>query len=152
MPLDILDLDDVRIASPCSMRWEDMTGGDRIRFCAACQKNVFNLSGMKRIEALELLRGAEGRVCARFYRRKDGTVLTTDCPIGLALAARRAKRAVLGVVVSTLGAVGAVLAFLAQSPARRVVDVAPVQRTVAVATRHVEETHAKLIVPEPPHE
>ena len=152
MGLPILELDDIRIASPCTMRWEDMTGGDRVRFCAACQKNVFNLSDMKRGEALDLMRSTEGRVCARFYRRKDGTILTADCPVGLRLAARRAKRAILGATLSALGALGAVLALLAQTPARRVVDVEGMRRGVALTTHHVEEKHDKLIVPEPPHD
>jgi hypothetical protein len=39
---------------------------------------------MRRDEATALLQQAgKGRVCVRFYRRADGTVLTQDCPVGL---------------------------------------------------------------------
>src|SRR5262249_10788550 len=39
-------LDNVRIASPCHARWEDMVGNDRARFCGQCRKNVYNFSAM----------------------------------------------------------------------------------------------------------
>ena len=43
-----------------------MVGSDTVRFCASCQKNVYNLSGMQRDEAISLMRGTEGRLCVRF--------------------------------------------------------------------------------------
>ena len=147
-----LDLDDVRIASPCKMEWADMTGGDRVRHCAACQKNVFNLSGMKRHEAIDLLRATEGKICARFYRRKDGTVLTADCPVGVALLARKAKRAVLGACIATLGAVGAMLAFLASTTTTERVIPTAMRDAVTVKVQQLIEKKDELIVPEQPHE
>jgi hypothetical protein len=63
-----------------------MRGSDRVRFCARCKKHVYNLSGMTRDQAEDLIRQNEGGMCVRFYRRTDGTVLTQDC---LALAAMR---------------------------------------------------------------
>src|SRR5262245_30602687 len=36
----------LRIASPCSADWDEMTGDDRVRFCGRCRKNVYNLSEM----------------------------------------------------------------------------------------------------------
>ena len=138
MPLHILELDDIRVASPCTASWDDMTGGDRVRFCAACQKNVFNLSAMKRSEAQALVEASEGKVCARFYRRADGTVLTADCPVGLALVAKRARRMAAGAVATSLGAIAAVLAFLASTPMRRLVDVEGMRRAVSIAATHVE--------------
>jgi hypothetical protein len=144
--LDILD--DVRIASPCSARWEDMTGGDQVRFCASCQKNVFNLSGMKREEAIDLLRATDGRLCARIYQRSDGTVLSADCPVGLRLVARRAKRMAFGAIAASFGAVAAVLGFLASSPMRRVVDVEPVRKVIVEKTQQIEEAGSSL-VPDP---
>ena len=77
-----LALDQVRIASPCSARWDDMVGDDQVRFCGHCEKNVYNLSAMTREQAEALLREREGDVCARLYRRSDGTVITADCPVG----------------------------------------------------------------------
>ncbi|MHC5540977.1 hypothetical protein ACYOEI_22370, partial [Singulisphaera rosea] len=78
-----LNLNVLQIASPCQASWADMRGDDRTRFCESCSKHVYNLSGMTRAEALSLVEAAEGRLCVRFYRRADGSVLTADCPVGL---------------------------------------------------------------------
>jgi hypothetical protein len=76
-------LEDMRVAAPCPMSWEQMTGDDRVRHCQECKLNVYNLSDMTRREAESLISSREGRLCVRFYRRADGTVLNRDCPRGL---------------------------------------------------------------------
>jgi hypothetical protein len=76
-------LESLRIASPCSADWQDMGGDDRVRFCGRCEKNVYNLSMMTRVEAETLVAEKEGKLCVRFYQRSDGTVLTNDCPVGV---------------------------------------------------------------------
>lgn len=85
-------VDKLEIASPCSEEWDDMVGDERTRFCDSCRKNVFNISSMSGPEVEELIESAEGRVCVRLFRRHDGTVLTSDCPIGLAERAWRRAR------------------------------------------------------------
>lgn len=78
-------LEDLRIASSCKAKWEEMDGDDRVRHCFGCDKQVFNLSGMTRAEAIDLVKGQTGQsqtLCVRMYRRADGTVLTSDCPTG----------------------------------------------------------------------
>lgn len=88
-----LNIDRLRIATPCPMSWEQMAGDDRVRFCDHCQLNVYNISELTQIEAEALVASIEGRLCARLFRRTDGTVLTKDCPVGLrALRRRVAKR------------------------------------------------------------
>ena len=82
-------LDDVRVAAPCPASWEAMQGDERVRFCPQCKLNVYNLSGMSRREAEELVRSRVGRLCIRFYRRADGTLLTDNCPVGLRAARRK---------------------------------------------------------------
>ncbi len=104
----------IRIASPCTADWSAMSpadDADRVRFCAACRKNVYNLSGMPREEAEALIRAREGEVCVRLYRRRDGTVMTDDCPVGL----RRARRWLVGQLAGVTGAFGllAMMAVLA---------------------------------------
>ena len=80
-------LDSIHIASPCPARWEDMTGDNRTRHCAQCDLDVHNIAGMTRTEAEQLLSTlSERRICARFYRRRDGTILTKDCPVGIRAA------------------------------------------------------------------
>ena len=96
-------LDSVQIANPCPADWESMRGDERMRFCELCSLNVYNLSGLTKGEAEALLTAGEGgRVCLRIYRRADGTVITADCPVGLAALRRRlaAVTAVAGACVA----------------------------------------------------
>jgi hypothetical protein len=107
-------LSNLKIASPCSADWNEMVGDNRKRFCGDCKLNVYNLSGMSKIEAENLLTNAEGRVCVRFYQRADGTVLTEDCPVGWAKVKQRTKlfvTAAASLVFSFLGAIGLNAAF-----------------------------------------
>ena len=82
-------LGSVRVAAPCKASWERMEGDDRVRHCEACEHKVYNLSGMNRAEAEALVLVAEGRLCVRFYRRPDGTMLTQDCPVGVMAIRKR---------------------------------------------------------------
>jgi hypothetical protein len=106
-------LDTLQLASPCPARWEDMTGDARKRHCAQCDLDVHNISEMTRDEAEGLLATlAHGRVCAQFYRRRDGTILTRDCPLGIAAARARVLKSAAR-IAAALG-----LAVLAASAAR----------------------------------
>ena len=99
-------LKNVRVAAPCGQSWEAMEGDDRSRYCGACRLNVYNLSGMSLEEARKLIRSREGRLCVRFYQRRDGTVLTKDCPVGVRLARRKLANAIaftLMILISGLG-------------------------------------------------
>src|SRR5262249_7872383 len=60
----------------------EMTGDERVRFCGLCRKNVYNLSAMSCEAAERLIEERQGQMCALLYRRADGTVLTSDCPVG----------------------------------------------------------------------
>ena len=90
-------LDSVRVASPCKAAWADMAGDERVRHCAQCDRDVFDLSEMTRDEAEALLL-ARGHLCIRYYRRADGTILLADCPVG-APGRRTRRRIVAGVVL-----------------------------------------------------
>src|SRR5260221_8454096 len=110
-----MGLDQVRIASPCRADWAAMQGDDRVRFCAKCGKNVYNLSAMTRPEAEALVVEKEGRMCARFYQRADGSALTSDCPVGLRIKRVRVSRRI-GFAFS--GLLGFAAQAWAQSPMR----------------------------------
>ena len=84
-------LNNIRVASPCPANWDEMYGDNRKRFCGDCKLNVYNLSGMTTIEAESLIMNAEGRLCVRFYKRADGSVITEDCPVGWAKVKQRTK-------------------------------------------------------------
>ena len=73
-------LDRVEIRTPCPMDWDLMEGNDQVRFCGRCKKNVFNIKAMTEAEAVSLFEDSGEKVCARIYRRDDGTVVTSDCP------------------------------------------------------------------------
>jgi hypothetical protein len=100
-------LDDVTIAAPCKASWEQMVGDDHVRFCGQCDKNVYNLSSLPREEAEALLVAREGKMCVRLFKRDDGTVLTSDCPVGV--KTRRRRRATLAAVGGGLMAAAAAL-------------------------------------------
>jgi hypothetical protein len=77
------DLDNIYVAKPCPAAWDSMIGDDRARNCIQCDRTVYNISGLNRAEASDLVANREGRMCVRLYRRSDGTVITKDCPKGL---------------------------------------------------------------------
>ena len=101
-------LDNLRIASPCSESWDGMVGDDRVRFCGGCMKNVYNVSAMSAEEAREVIEEKEGDVCVRLYRRKDGTVITSDCPVG----ERRKRVTKIAAAAMAFGGAGLALAAL----------------------------------------
>jgi hypothetical protein len=109
-------LDRLRIASPCPVGWDQMTGDDRVRFCQRCSLRVYNISEMTRTEAEALIAKTEGHICARIYRRFDGTIITKDCPVGLRAMRRRAAR-VAGAVVATTLSLGSLV--LGQKPSKK---------------------------------
>jgi hypothetical protein len=98
-------LEAIQIASPCTASWADMKGDARVRFCGSCDKHVYDLSAMARGEAEALLREKEGNVCVRLYKRADGTVLTSDCPVGV--RKRRFRKIALAAAGATAGAFAA---------------------------------------------
>lgn len=72
--------DEVTIGNPCDASFEEMDGDERRRHCAACDKQVHNLSAMTEAEAKQLLqkRHRDG-LCVRYrYDPEDGTVQFRD--------------------------------------------------------------------------
>lgn len=91
----------IHIASPCPADWNKMVGDERARFCLQCQKHVYNLSAMTPEAAARLVREKEGKMCAQFYRRADGTMLhAEDCPVGFAARQWRRMRHLAGAAAS----------------------------------------------------
>jgi hypothetical protein len=123
----------VRIAAPCEAEWDEMRGDERVRFCQHCSLNVYNLSAMTKREAERLVTRNEGaRLCVRFYRRKDGTMLTQPCPVGLRALKRRVSRLASGLFAT-------LISFFAG------VGVAPVQEKgpVEIAAERTASSSAK---------
>ena len=70
---DVLNL---RVASPCHVGWETMSGDDRVRFCDSCKLNVYDLAGLTTAEIKSLISKTEGGICGRLHCRADGTIIT----------------------------------------------------------------------------
>lgn len=104
----------VFIASPCSASWDAMDGTDRVRNCGDCSRKVFNLSDMSSSEAEEFLKANGTSQCLTFYRRKDGTIMTDDCPVGLRKI-RNAARRVQQIAALFMGAWFSAVAATAQT-------------------------------------
>jgi hypothetical protein len=99
---NFINLEKLRVATPCPIGWDSMSGDEHVRFCSHCQLNVYNISSLTRSEAEQLLAKSAGNICGRLYRRADGTVITRDCPIGIRALRQRASRiaaAVIGLLV-----------------------------------------------------
>ncbi|MEZ6189354.1 MAG: hypothetical protein R3F62_30675 [Planctomycetota bacterium] len=104
-----VDLNAITIAAPCTADWDAMQGDERVRFCGQCELNVYNLSAMSEGEAQTLVQETEGRLCVRLYKRRDGTLITQDCPVGLRAILRRRLSWLAGLAASLLATVGGVL-------------------------------------------
>ncbi len=96
-------LSEVQIPVPCPVLWEDMVGDERVRHCAQCNQDVYDLSALPADEAVALLQAWPGPVCVQLYRRPDGTVLTADCAAERQTQARR-WWAFLGTIAAVLAA------------------------------------------------
>lgn len=111
-------LDSISVASPCTADWNRMAGNDRVRFCSDCRLNVYNLSAMSRADAEALVISTEGRLCARFYRRPDGTLLTRDCPVGLRAARARIAAGIARIAAAAAFLIGGAISLGTGRPVR----------------------------------
>lgn len=150
------DIGVIRVATPCSQPWEQMTGERHVRHCAACDKNVYDLAGLTADEVRELVVAREGKICWRFYVRKDGSVLTKDCPVGVRRAARKLYAGIASAVALTLlglatlardgGQLGLAMWLKSKSDASRVKPPEPLRST---EKRGVQLTGARIITNNP---
>jgi hypothetical protein len=140
---DDLLLGKVNVASPCHASWDAMEGDDKSRFCGQCQKNVYNLSAMTKKEAADLVRNQEGRLCVRYFKRADGTMLTADCPVGAGVKRRKAVRN-----LAVLAGTGAALAAYRVASAPQVTQ--PTMIALPMATPEPQEAIAGAVAV--PHE
>src|SRR6476661_1854652 len=57
------------IADPCHENWDQMTQAEKGRFCASCQKQVIDFTGMSDSQlAAFFKKPSGGSVCGRFYQ------------------------------------------------------------------------------------
>ena len=102
MPKRTDALDRIRVASPCSADWDEMTGNDEVRFCRHCSLHVHDLSKMTRKDAMRLVADSQGRLCVRYQRRPDGSLRTAERAQPLTHIKRRLSRIAAGAFTATL--------------------------------------------------
>jgi len=133
-------LENIHVAAPCPADWTRMFGDDRVRHCCQCNLNVYNISEMTRSEAEDLIRSCEGRLCVRFYRRADGTILTQNCPLGLRVLIRRVSR----VAAAVLSAAMSVAPTLSLAASKKPAPAQENQATAGIDVTVVDPTGAVI--------
>lgn len=98
--------DRIRVARPCNSNWDLMAGDGRKRRCSNCSKDVYDVEGLARSEAIALINAGEGSVGMRLYRRPDGTVLTSNCSGARAAVGRSRLQVVAAAAAVALSVVG----------------------------------------------
>lgn len=84
-------LSSIRIATPCPAKWESMVGGDRVRHCGICDREVWNLTALDPDEAEAFLAercASAGSWPMRVCPRTDGYVQNGRCGPGSARLGR----------------------------------------------------------------
>lgn len=143
-------LETVSIASPCTADWNAMSGDHQKRFCELCQLNVYNLSGMTQAAAEALIAESEGRLCVRFFRRADGTLITQDCPVGLEALHRRQLMKGLGKVAAVATIVTVAGLFYVQSASATDSIQGNMTMGEAIAPSKVQATQGGIAPVKPP--
>lgn len=76
-------LANITVKTPCHESWRRMAidrSDPRIRHCRRCDNDVYDLSAFDASEVEALIESRGDDLCARFFRRPDGTIMTADCP------------------------------------------------------------------------
>lgn len=66
----------IPIAKPCSADWSEMTGDDRRRLCAQCNKHVHNLSALTPRLLRRFVERHDGTECIGYVVRENGDIVT----------------------------------------------------------------------------
>ena len=138
------NVNNLKVASPCSVAWDSMSGTERSRYCQLCKLNVYNIAGMTRSEVETMIATREGRLCIRMLRRRDGTVITSDCPVGLRAYQKRVARFAGAVLASLLGLVSV---SFAQKESRKSIDASKAKIERVAAQNDINELTVTVVDP-----
>lgn len=129
----------IRIVSPCTEDWNEMTGNEQTRACSHCEMDVNDISMMSETEALKLINRTNGNLCVRYESDP-----VTNAPIFADKLYQITRRT--GVAAGVLGATLAVsTSAYAQSSGTTKIPVSS-QTTVS----NVKQTNSKFKTPKPP--
>ena len=72
--------DRLTIADPCTENWEVMapSASGRSRRCGSCEREVHDVSSMKRAEVESLFAHSKAPLCGRYRLRADGAIVVAD--------------------------------------------------------------------------
>lgn len=138
------DVNNLRVASPCSVGWETMSGDERRRFCTICQLHVYNFSEMNADEIRKLVEKSESRICGRLYKRADGTVLTKDCPVGFRAYQKRVARFA-GAALATI--LGLFSVSFGQKADKKSLDTSQIEIASTIDQNYASSLSGKIIAP-----
>ena len=65
-----------KLTIDCLQKWSSMTGGDKIRHCGMCKKNIHNLEEFSEEEAQDII--VEGDNCVRMEVNQRGQIKTNS--------------------------------------------------------------------------
>ena len=82
-------------AAGCPARWGEMAGDDRSRVCGRCRQRLYDVDGLS-TDAIDALIAGFEPAPARLFRRADGSLMSSDCPLGR----RRTRNAAIAGVAS----------------------------------------------------
>lgn len=77
VPAKVIALPVIKVEAPCHAKWDEMDGDQRSRHCLLCEKSVHNFSELQSKSVRELISTGD-KVCIRFRRNPDGSVVTQD--------------------------------------------------------------------------
>ena len=92
----------LQVVTPCSSSWEQMPGNNRKRFCADCDKHVFDFAQMTARQVEAVVEAHQGNLCARLTRLPDGSLLTQEAP-PVQISSRRSSPLLNATVAAFLG-------------------------------------------------
>lgn len=92
----------IPIVKPCSADWSQMTGDDRKRLCAHCDKHVHNLSALTPRELNRFVEQRDGTECIGYVYREDGTIETAPRWGRLGRLLRRGRSGILWLLAAML--------------------------------------------------
>jgi hypothetical protein len=66
----------------CPIRWSEMRGDEKARFCSKCSRTVVNVSLLTEAQRVALLNGASSnQLCVAYYRRLSGEFVSAENPL-----------------------------------------------------------------------
>jgi hypothetical protein len=66
----------------CPIRWSEMRGDEKERFCSKCSRTVVNISLLTEAQRVDLLsRTSPEQLCVAYYRRLSGEFVSAENPL-----------------------------------------------------------------------